>query len=111
MQLALENSVETPLPTKSLSSEVANFLSNVSKRAQFSCYCCTEYLRSTTTVTRLTEDDDVIKSLLRGSPHQGLAFGTAHRYCIGPRICLDRYCKLHIQKNLVGKYLQAKTFG
>jgi len=41
MHLALENSVETPYKfhcrQRTLSSERANFLSNVSKRAQFSC--------------------------------------------------------------------------
>jgi len=35
------------------------------------------YLRSTTIVTRLTEHDDVIKSLLRGAPRPGLALGPA----------------------------------
>jgi len=64
---------------RTLSSELANFVSNVSKRAQFSCQCYTVYLRSATIVTRLTEDDDVMKSLRRGVP--------AHRSCIGPRIC------------------------
>jgi len=34
-------------------------------------------LRSTTIVTRLTEHDDVIKSLLRGAPRLGLALGPA----------------------------------
>jgi len=60
-----------------LSSELANFLSNVNKRAQFSCCCCTAYLRSTTIVTRLTEHDGVIKSLLRGALRLGLALGPA----------------------------------
>jgi len=32
-------------------------------------------LRSTTIVTRLTEHDDVIKSLFRGAPRLGLALG------------------------------------
>jgi len=32
-------------------------------------------LRSTTIVTRLTEHDDVTKSLLRGVPRPGLALG------------------------------------
>jgi len=40
---------------------------------------------STTIVTRLTEHDDVIKSLLRGAPRLGLALGPASRSCIGPR--------------------------
>ena len=35
------------------------------------------FLRSPTILTRLTEHDDVIKSLLRGAPRQGLAFGPA----------------------------------
>jgi len=34
---------------------------------------CTASLRSTTIVTRLTEHDDVIKSLLRRAPHLGPA--------------------------------------
>jgi len=34
-------------------------------------------MRSTTIVTRLTEHDDVIKSLLRGDPRPGLALGPA----------------------------------
>ena len=33
------------------------------------------HLRSTTIVTRLTEHDNVIKSLLRGAPRLGLALG------------------------------------
>ena len=33
------------------------------------------HLRSTTIVTRLTEHDEVIKSLLRGAPRLGLALG------------------------------------
>jgi len=37
----------------------------------------TVYLRSTTIVKRLTEHDDVIKSLLRGAPPLGLALGPA----------------------------------
>jgi len=37
----------------------------------------TFYLRSTTIVTWLTEYDDVIKPLLRGAPHLGLALGPA----------------------------------
>jgi len=45
-----------------LSSELANFL-------------CTAYLRSATIVTRLTECDDVIKSLFRGAPRLGRALG------------------------------------
>jgi len=75
----LANSVETPYKfhcqQRRLSSKLANFFSNVRKRAQISCSCCTAYLRSTTIVTRLTEHDDVIKSLLRGSPRPGLALG------------------------------------
>jgi len=58
-------------------SELANFLSNISKRVQFSCYYCTAYLRSTTIVARLPEHDDVIISLLRGPPRPGLAMGPA----------------------------------
>jgi len=42
------------------------------------------------TVTRLTEHDDVIKSLLRGAPRLGLALGPAPRCCIGPRTCKGR---------------------
>jgi len=34
-------------------------------------------MRSTTIVTRLTEHDDVIKSLLRGAPRLDLALGPA----------------------------------
>jgi len=34
-------------------------------------------LRSATIATRLTEHDDVVKSLLRGAPHLGLALGPA----------------------------------
>jgi len=34
-------------------------------------------LRSTTIVARLTEHDDVIKSLLKGTPRLGLALGPA----------------------------------
>ena len=81
IQLALENSVETPCKfhcwQRTLSSELANFLSNVSKCAHFSCRCFTVYLRSTTIVIRLTEHDDVIKSLLRGAPRLGLALSPA----------------------------------
>ena len=68
---------------RTLSSEVANILSNVSKRAQFSCQCCTVYLRSATIVTRLTEDDDVIKSLHREAPHW-----VPHLLGAGPVKCL-----------------------
>jgi len=62
-----------------LSSELANFLSNVRKRAQFSCWCFTVSVRSTTIVTRLTEHDDVMKALLKGAPRLGLALGPAAR--------------------------------
>jgi len=40
-----------------------------------------------TITTRLTELDDVIKSLRRGAPRLGHALGPAPRPCIGPRIC------------------------
>ena len=98
MQLSLENSVETPLSTKNFSSELADFVSNVSKRAQLSCSCCTVYLPSITILTRLTEDDDVIKSLLREAQCQALALSPASRSCIGPCICYGRDCNVHIQK-------------
>jgi len=42
------------------------------------------YLRSTTIITRLTEHDDVIKSLLRGAPHllgPALGMGLAKWTC------------------------------
>ena len=74
---------------RTLSSEQANFVSKVSKRAQFSCSCCTAYLPSTTILTRLTEEDDVIKSLLKGAPCLGLAL---------TRSCYGRPCCVHIQK-------------
>jgi len=72
------------------SSELANFVSNVSKRAQFSFSCCTVYLPSTTIVTRLTADEHVIKSLLKGALCLGLALGPAvgiavHVECIFKR--------------------------
>jgi len=83
---------------RTLSSEQANFVSNVSKRAQFSCSCCTVYLPSTTIVTRLIEHDDVIKSLPREAPCQALALSPASGSCIGPCICYGRPCYVHIPK-------------
>jgi len=53
------------------------------------------HLRSTTIVTRLTERDDVIKSLLREAPRLGLALGPAPRSCIGPRAEVLRWA-LHL---------------
>jgi len=60
-----------------LPSELENLLSNLSKHAQFLCWCCTAYLRSTTIVAQLTEHHDVLKSLLRDAPRLGLALGFA----------------------------------
>jgi len=94
MHLTLENSVETPYKfhyqQRTLSSELANFLSNVSKRAQL---CCTVYLRSATIVTRLTKHDDEIKSLLRGAPRLGLALGPTSARA-GP----DRQCWIKVAR-------------
>jgi len=44
-------------------------------------------VRTTKIVTRLTEHDDVIKSLLRGAPRLGLALGPA---LVG-RACVEQY--------------------
>jgi len=44
-------------------------------------------VRTTKIVTRLTEHDDVIKSLLRGVPRLGLALGPA---LVG-RACVEQY--------------------
>ena len=74
---------------RTLSSEQANFVSNISKGAQFLCSCCTVYLPSTTILTRLTEDDDVIKSLHKGAPCLGLALTRSY---------YGRPCWVHIQK-------------
>jgi len=50
------------------------------------------YLRSTMILTRLTEHDDVIKSLLRGAPRLGLALGPAPaRAGPGYRQPIDRW--------------------
>jgi len=54
-------------------------------------------LRSTTIVTRLTEHDDVIKSLLRGAPRLGLALGPSSARA-GPA-CEGSFSKLKLIKN------------
>jgi len=74
-----------------LSSELANFLLNISERAQFSCWCFTVYLHSTTIVTRLTKHDDVIKLLLRGALHPEVLHWAPH--LLGPALH-TRFCWL-----------------
>ena len=71
------NAMWISLLTKNATVRTSEFplLLNVGKRAQFSCQCL--HLRSTTTVTRLTKHDDVIKPLLRRAPRLGLALGPA----------------------------------
>ena len=53
-----------------------------------------------TIVTRLTEHDDVMKSLLRGAPRPSLALGHAHRSYTGTRAQV-----LHWASHLLGPAL------